>query len=351
MACSNDERVQHGPDVTRPDRSGPPRSTLVGLGAIGAGSSTPEYVGSFALAAEWADVIMIQRAPPWTEFMEGGHISQETEDLTKLELSLIEQYDLQVFFVIDPTDPAVERSRLVGVPNQEDFAAGLANADLNRALSGYAAYIARNYRPDYLAIGAEIDMYADRQSDQFESFIEAYNAAYAVAKAASPSSLVFPTFQLEDIEGNFGPAHPPRWDLLLAFTGTMDALALTTYPFVTSISSARNLREDYYLQLKELFDGPVIIAGAGYTSAVTAGSSVPGTEEDQLVYLERIRDDAELAGIELVVWLSPFDPPVAPTGVAADFHGIGLLSSDGFPKLSWAIWKEWASRPLVDRSE
>ncbi|MFQ5380426.1 MAG: hypothetical protein ACE5EF_02215, partial [Dehalococcoidia bacterium] len=215
--CRDSGQASPGPAITLPAPEGDPRSALLGFAAI----SSPDagqagYAAAFATAAEWGDVVLIQRAPPWDEFREGGHISEATEQLTRFEQSLVDQYDLRVFFVIDPTDPAVERARLIDVP-QEDFARGFEDADLRSALSGYAAYVARNYRPAYLAIGAEIDMYADRNPSQFESFLEAYEESYTVAKAANPATLVFPTFQLEDIEGNFGAAHPPRWDLLLAF--------------------------------------------------------------------------------------------------------------------------------------
>jgi len=347
--CRESTPEPPGPEITLPVAQGQPRSALLGFAAISSSAGGQAgYAASFATAAEWGDVVMIQRAPPWEEFREGGHISQATEELTRFEQSLISQYDLQVFFVIDPTDPTVERSRLIDVP-QEDFARGFEDADLRGALSGYAAYIARNYRPAYLAIGAEIDMYADRNPPQFESFLPAYEEAYEVAKAASPETLVFPTFQLEDIEGNFGAAHPPRWDLLLAFSGKMDALAVTTYPFLTALSSARSLRPDYYSQLHNLFDGPVIVAGAGYTSVPIRGSAVPGTEEDQFIYLEQLRDAAEDTEFELVVWLSAFDPPVSAGGTEARFQGIGLLAADGTPKLAWDLWQEWARRPPTAR--
>jgi len=332
--------------VTREAPAGEPRRVTLGLGAVPAGQTTDAYIASFAVAARHADVIMIQRAPPWSEFLPGGHVTKATEDLTRLETALVRQYQLRVFFVIDPTDPAVERSRLIDVPAGVDTADGLGNGDLRAALAGYAAYVARNYRPAYLAIGAEIDMYAERRPDQFEGFVGAYEEAYDVARAASPATLVFPTFQLEDLEGNFGAAHPPRWDLLNAFEGHLDALAVTTFPFLAKLPSARTLRPDYHSQLRQHFAGPIIIAAAGYTSVPVDGSSSPGTEEDQLGYVERLRDDAEKLGFELVTWLAATDPPVSPGGTGASFRGIGLRRADGSDKLAWAAWEEWSRRPL-----
>lgn len=346
LACRGDDAVPAGPPVTRAAPTGEPRRVTLALGAVPAGQTTDAYIAAFATAARYADVILIQRAPPWSEFLPGGHVTKATEDLTRLEMALARQYQLRVFFVIDPTDPAVERSRLIDVPPGVDTADGLGNRDLRAALAGYAAYVARNYRPAYLAIGAEVDMYAERRPDQFEGFVGAYEAAYDVARAASPGTLVFPTFQLEDLEGNFGPAHPPRWDLLASFEGRIDALAVTTFPFLAKLPSARALRPDYYAQLRERFPGPIIIAAAGYTSVPVDGSSSPGTEEDQLGYVERLRDDSEKLGFELVTWLAAADPPVSPAGPSGSFRGIGLLRVDGSEKLAWAAWEAWSRRPL-----
>ncbi|MFQ5382709.1 MAG: hypothetical protein ACE5EF_13970, partial [Dehalococcoidia bacterium] len=93
----------------------------------------------------------------------------------------------------------------------------------------------------------------------------------------------------------------------------------------------------------------VIIAGAGYTSVPVKGSTVPGTEEDQFIFLEQLRDAAETSRFELVIWLSAFDPPVSAQGTEAQFEGVGLRSADGTPKLAWDLWEEWVRRPPTAR--
>jgi hypothetical protein len=346
-ACAGRESLP-GLEVTRPANQGEPRSLAIGFAAIPASRTQDSYLEVFATTARYGDVVTIQRTPPWAEFMPGGQISQATEDTTRLETGLLERYGwLQSFYAIDPTDPAVQRSRVAQLPPEIDPAAGFAQVTLRDALVNYAAYIAKNYRPDYLAIGVEVNMLYERSRQQFDAFVEAYTAAYDVAKAANPGMLIFPTFQLEDLLGRLDQVHEPHWEVLDPFRGRMDALAITTFPFVANIQTARDIGPDYYSQLRRYFDGPIIIAQAGYASAPVDGRALIGTEEDQEAFLSRLLADAEEYGFALVSWIAPRDPAVAAVGFGSRLKDTGLRKADGSNKLAWTTWERWALRPFA----
>jgi hypothetical protein len=336
----------------RPDPEGEPRSVRLGLGNIPTERTAEAYVSALATAAQYADIVLVQRAPPWRDFMPGGQISDETANTTHTELALLGQYrGLSLFYGIDPTDGMVRRSRLANPPPEVDQQVGFLDTRLKNAFVAYAAYVAKNYRPDYLALGVEINMLYERSRTQFDAFVEAYREAYRVAKAASPQTLVFPTFQLEDLEGSLDTPHSPHWEVLDVFRGSMDALAVSTYPYLGGLRKAADIRPDYFAQLTELWDGPVLIAETGYTSAPVEGSPNVGTEEDQQAYLQRLLRDAEENNFEAVVWLAARDPAFASEGGSAVLRDIGLRKSDGSNKLAWTTWEEWARRPLAPASK
>lgn len=337
-----------GPEVVRPAEAGDPRTLRLGFSSIPPERTSDSYIQAFATAQQYADVILIQRTPPWEDFMPGGTVTKLTADSTRLETSLLKQYDrLQLFYAIDPTDGVVQRSRAANLPPSIDPADGFLDERVQESFIAYAAYVAKNYHPDYLALGVEVNMTFERAPEQFEAYLAMYNEAYDVVKGNSPDTKVFPTFQLEDLEGTFGIVHPPRWDLLQRFAGRMDLLAISTYPFLGEAKSAADIRPDYYSQLASHWDGEIIISETGYASAPVEGRVNVGTESDQQAYLERLLNEANDLGFGMVVWFAALDPAYASSGATSVFKDIGLRKSDGSNKLAWATWEEWARRPLA----
>jgi exo-beta-1,3-glucanase (GH17 family) len=134
--------------------------------------------------------------------------------------------------------------------------------------------------------------------------------------------------------------------VLAFFSGQIDALAISTYPYLAEVRSAADIRPDYYAQLRQRFDGEILIAETGYASAPVEGKVTVGTEEDQRAFLDRILKDAQENGFSTVVWLAALDPAFVAQGATSVFKDIGLRRSDGGNKLAWSSWEEWVRRPF-----
>ena len=349
-ACNgtgDSEETGPGPEVVRPASQGPPRTVRLGLGAQPAEETREVYVDTFTTAARHAELVSIARVPPWQEFFPGAEVSEGTHALMRLERDLVRQYDLALLFAIDPTDGAVQRTRIAGLPEPPQPEEGFLREDVQQALVAYAIYIATNYEPEYLVLGVEINMLRARSPEQFRGFLQAYRRAYDAVKSIRPDTKVFPTFQLEDLLGQLTQQHPPQWEAVEAFGWRLDVLAISTYPYLSSaIRLVREIPADYYSQLRDRFPGEILISEAGYASATIEGHSWVGSEREQEQFLRRLLEDAEANGFGAVVWVAERDPMQSRQGGAAVLNDVGLRLSDGADKLSWAVWEEWALRPL-----
>jgi hypothetical protein len=333
--------------ATGPQRQGQPRPFLMGVSSVPRIPTDDAYKEAFQLAGKAGDLVLVQRAPPWDEFVPGGTVSDRTQRLTRLERDLAKEYGLKLFLAVDATDPQ-DRGRLAGLPDDlrgADFSDGRVRS----AFISYAKYLALNYKPAYMALGVEVDMYFNRRGDAaFRTFQSLYFQAYDAVKSVSPSTQVFPTFQYEDMQALLAVGSTiaqPAWSLVNRFAPKIDALAVSSFPgFV--YGSPDKVPGDYFDQLKARFQLPLIIASTGWASGPAAPDAVSG-ESDQAAFLTSTLTAAERLGASVVVWYLGRDvePPVS-----EGFQPLatsGLLRADGSAKLAWAVWRTYAERPVA----
>jgi len=328
----------------RPSPQGEPRSFQMGISSLPSELTETSYERTFALAASAGDMILVQRVLPWKEML-GGGLSDDTVKSTRRETELARQYGLRLFVAIDPTDPAQGRARLAGLPS-ELRGAGFGDDSVQRAFLAYARFVATNYRPDYLALGVEINSYQRANSQDFERFVQLYHQAYRAVKEISPNTLVFPTFQLEELQGLL-PAdntQPAQWFLINRFEPDLDLLAVSTYPS-TAYGSLDQVPSSYLAQLSTYTKRPIAIAGTGYPSAPAAPNAT-ASEQDQAGYLRRTLDSAQQLSMPFVVWFVSQDPTYTSEAPLDRLQSMGLRAQDGTPKQAWQVWQTTARRPL-----
>jgi hypothetical protein len=347
-ACGSDAASTLAPTPTlrpgTPDVR--PRTFQMGMSSLPPQLTDASYADTFELIGGAGDVVLIQRAPPWPELL-SGDISASTGATTQREVKLARDNGLDIFFAIDPTDPATGRSELADLPS--DLAgARFADKKVRDALLTYARYVATNYKPKYLAFGVEINSYQRAQALDFEQFVLLYHEAYRAVKELSPGTLMFPTFQLEDMQGYLPLDAPkaPQWYLLSRFGADLDMLAVSSYPR-SVFRSIDNLPADYFSQLKAYTKKPIALVSTGYPSAPESDDS---TEALQATYMLRMLNYAQALSMSLVVWFVSQDPTFSGDAPYDRLQYLGLRRQDGTPKQAWDIWGTVARRPLAKSS-
>ncbi len=327
--------------------AGPDRSFLMGFSTLPRELNADSYAQTFALAGDAGEMVLIQRTPPWEEFLPGGSVGSATADTTAAEIAAVGEHDLQLFFAIDPTDGTTGRDRLGGLPSSyegRDFS----DADVRSAFASYAEYVAINYKPAYLALGVEMNLYFQRNKDDLVNFESLYKETYDRVKAARPETQVTLTFQYEDMQSLLPTEdrHFPDWSLIEHFEPKMDVMAISTYPSF-AYSRVADMPSNYYSQLRGFTERPIVIAEMGFSSATEADGTNNGSEPEQQAFVERIIREAGTLKMPLVVWFAAWDPAYAAGTTFGAFSNIGLLRADGSEKPAWRAWRGASLRPYV----
>ncbi len=327
--------------------SGRERSFMMGISTLPRDLNGKAYADTFDLAAANGEMVLIQRAPPWSDFVPGADISEQTAKTTASEKQAISNKHLRLFFAIDPTEGTTGRDRLAGLPASmagKDFS----DPDVRSAFLTYAQYVAINYHPAYLALGVEMNLYNEKNKEDFADFKSLYFEAYDRVKESSPSTQVTVTWQYEDLQGRLPTEdqHFPAWQLVKAFDAKMDVAAISTFPSF-AFGKASDIPDIYYSQLRGFTEKPIVIAEMGYSSAAGAQRINNGTEAEQAAFVSRALSEAEALRMPFVIWFAGWDPAYAKDTAFGVFQHIGLLREDGSEKPAWALWAEAARRPYA----
>jgi hypothetical protein len=328
--------------VATTDPSLPPRSFQLGVSSLPTEASEEAYSEAFALAGSLGEVILIQRAPPWADFLPGGSVSPRTERLTRLERDLARRNGLRLLLAIDPTQPS-DRGTLAGLPASlagRDFA----DKSVRASFIAYAKYLALNYKPAYLALGVEVDLYYLRRGDAaFRNFVSVYFEAYDAVKEVSPDTLVFPTFQYENVLGVLARGAPsqPSWSLVDRFLPKLDVLAVSTFPRA-AFQGIEQLPGDYFRALQSRVDKPVAFFSAGWASRNEGAHD----EASQISFIYRVFAAAEELQSPFLIWFLARDPDIGPDDGLGSLASMGLYSADGRPKNVLRVWRNHLARPL-----
>lgn len=325
--------------------AGEPRQFLLGFSALPAVQSVEGYTAAMDLAANYGEVLLIQRAPAWESFL-SNRVSPDLERTTLAERQAIGERGLKLAYALDVFDPS-SRGRLAGLPPSYEGRT-LADPELHRAFVQNARFIALNYRPTFLILGVEVNATFEANPDGYTAFLAAYAEAYAEVKAATPNTLVFPSFQYEQMLGvvPWEPPHAPRWRLLDDFEGKMDAFGITTYPSFV-YQAARKLPAEYYTDAKAHTQLPIAFTSVGFASDQTREGLNSSTAAEQRRYLLRLIGDAEALASPLVIWFAGRDPAYADSSPLDLIASIGLRSSGDVPKDAWPSWEQAVNRPYA----
>ena len=274
------------------------------------GSGLPDYL---ALVSGNADLLL--HAGAWSELAQPGSAFHVLS-------ALAGQQAAQTVIVLSPSSAG---SLLQ--PLDEATRVGF--------LGSLRAFLAE-YQPAYLGLANEVNLLAAADPGAFEQVVALWNDALPIVRELSPTTKVFVTFQYESLLGHrdgwFGEAvTAPDWAPVQRFAGA-DMVGLTTYPSLV-FDEPSALPADYYAQIAQHTDLPVILTEVGWTADETL-PLLPGSEAEQVAFIDVLAAQAVAAGVEAMVGTLVCGDQVQQPA----FTQMDLRRDDGSPRPAWDRW-------------
>lgn len=231
---------------------------------------------------------------------------------------------------------------------------------VKQAFLQHAIHVVEYFRPDYLAIGIEVNLLMHLAPDQWPAWLELHAATYQALKQRYPSLPVFVTATAGELLPGLTAADPAGQQQVLARVLPLtDLLGISFYPFLTALGTDP-LPDDLFLQIDELTDKPIVIAETGFSAEVQqldfdiGGSPVSlnldGSLEKQRAYFERLMDAADRHQFRFVINFVPADYDALCDEIqCSDFSRIwrdtGLWDGQGNPRPALELWDAGLARP------
>jgi hypothetical protein len=129
----------------------------------------------------------------------------------------------------------------------------------------------------------------------------------------------------------------------------LDALGLSSYPYLAGYADPDSVPLDYYDRLDDGDPIPMLVIEGGWTSASLAGGGIVSSPEKQRRYIERhaaILDRARAVGWFQITF-TDLDSTYFPPGTILPLFAFnGLVDKDLVPKPALVAWDAVHARPF-----
>ena len=135
-----------------------------------------------------------------------------------------------------------------------------------------------------------------------------------------------------------GETRSPHWEIVDRFQGSLDFVALSTYPFF-DYETPEAIPDNYYEEAAERFGLPLAFSEMGWPSRPLSSfpeSGYGGSEEEQAAFAARFLDQIEDIDVRFALW--SFQHDIGLTGGPA-FESVAVRENDGTPKPVLEVWR------------
>lgn len=318
-----------------PNSAAPTRSYRMGFAPIPARPDFPSLLAGLQMWTPRADVGLMSNELPWDSLMAG--VPPET--LVVRDLKPMADYfrglGFDFYLNIDPTnglnrsadaDPLVAAGR------------SLTEAPIRDLYRAYVLAADTLLHPDYLGLASETNLVrAVAPMALYNAMVQAANDAAADVRAVDANVQLFTTAQ---VEMAWGRLLPPGTYLGIAQDRAdfpfIQALGLSSYPYLGGFADPDSIPDDYYTRLVDGSPLPEFVIEGGWSSEAVLLPSSPALQAHYIRRHAELLDRAQaIAWFQLT--FSDLDLAQWPVGITPFAH-LGVVDENLVAKPALAEW-------------
>lgn len=312
----------------------------------------PDFAAAVAAIQMWvprSDAAILHYEAPWDSLLAGV----PPDSIVTRELVPVAQYfrasGLSLVVLVDPTnglDRSSDAAPLVAAGRS------LTEPAIQQLLRAYVVTVDTLLGPDYLGLAAETNLIrAIAPPALYDAVRQVANDAAADVRAVDASVRLFVSVQVEVAWGRLVPP--------FTFVGIgqdradfpfLQALGLSSYPYLGGWAQPADLPLDYYARLVAASPVPTLVVEGGWTSEPVVGiPSSPATQSEYLRKQATLLDEAGSIGVFQLTFtdIDTMSFPVPPGTSVTPFAFLGLVDVNLSPKPSLAEWDRIFGRRLA----
>ena len=331
------------------DGSGPiqPRSFFMGFSALPPRMDTAIVVPAINLWARRADAAIIHASPPWAAMLSGAPPAAAVDTVQVPLANYFRAKGLALVFTVDATDGL---NRAAEAPELVAAGRSVTDTAVQRLYREWVFAVAQKLRPQYLGLVAETNLIKAAAPDSVYRAVVAM--ANAVARQIRDSALPSPLYVSVQVETAWGRLTPGGTYQGIAQDLTdfpfVNAIGLSSYPYLGGFVVPENLPLDYYSRLVQGTALPVLVVEGGWPS-ITVGSVTSSTAM-QARYIGRQLELLDQAHARGVFQLTFYDIDLTgvtlpPGSILPLFTHLGLADSAFNAKPALTVWDAAFARP------
>jgi hypothetical protein len=326
-----------------------PRTFRMGFSAIPPKSDQTVLLQSLNLwTSSHADAAIMHVSVPYLALLNGIAAPQEVRGN---ELGLANFYrgkGLRLVITVDVTD-GLDRAR--EDPVLDSLGRSITDSMIQRIYVDYVLALDSILHPDFLGLAAETNLIRFAAPDSvYQAVVAMTNAAAARLHLLARTPPLYVSIQVETAWGRLQGGGYAGIAQDLADFPFLDALGLSSYPYLGGFADPYSLPLDYYARLHQESGHPVLVVEGGWSSiGLGAFNSSPAEQARYLDAQARLLDSARAVALFQLTFadldLSAVTLP--PGSILPLFAHLGVVDSALGVKPALAAWDRELARPRL----